>query len=184
MDKKKLFTLSLKFKRHNLQFDFDEASQTITIGKTQKVKRKILQGVLIVLISLPVILSVGLLDIPGRRYLLFVLLLPSIYGISQIIKYVNLANKNKYKKTIGKDSIQIESAEGMKTYDKSQIAKIDIDLKRDEEMEGEGSILIETVTGEKVDLLHLRSKKVSDLKIDFEYLKEFIEESMELKVTT
>ena len=182
MDKKKVFALSLKFKRHNIHFDFDEKSQTITIGKTQKVKRKIIQGIALVIISLPIIIFLAPMNFLARKILIIVLFVPIGYGLSQIFKYVKLANKNKHKKIIGTDSIQIESSGDLKTYKKNQIAKIDIELKRDGDLEGEGSIFMEDENGEKTNLLHLRDKKLSDLKIDLEYLKGFIEDSMGIVV--
>ncbi|MEM9337997.1 MAG: hypothetical protein AAGA66_04660 [Bacteroidota bacterium] len=182
MDKKKIFTLSLKFKRHNVQFDYDEPSQKITIGKTLKVKRKILEGVALIAISIPALIILLPMNFIARKILLILFFAPIGYGLSQIYKYVKLANKNKSKKVIGTDSIQIESSDGLEIFGKDQIAKIDIELKRDKDLEGEGSIFILNKSGEKKTLLHLRDKKLSDLKLDLEYLKDFIKESMGIAV--
>lgn len=173
MDKSKLYTLSLKFQRHNIQFEHKEQSAQVLIGKTAKVKRKIIQGILLVVLSIPLLVFIAPMNYAIRKIIIFVLFMPIAYGISQIYKYVKLAGKNKYRKLIGKSAIHIETAEGMKVYEAEHIDSVEIEYKRDGDMEGEGAIYF-IHRGEKIYLLHLSDKRLADLKADLEYLQDFI----------
>ena len=172
----------MKFKRHNIQFDYDETSKYLAIGKTQKVKRKIVQGVLLIVLSIPVLLIVLSVNFFARKIVLAVLLAPVAVGINEIYKYVKLAKSNKFRKLISSESIKIESATGMLDYPSNTIDHIDIEVKKDaNSLEGEASIYFQTKSDEKIHILSLRSKKASDAKLDLEYLKAFLEEFMNLK---
>lgn len=181
MDKKKLFTLSLKFKRHHLQFEYDEKANYVVIGKTKNVKKKIIQAVLLIAISVPIIVAIASFNIPFKKLLVLVLFAPIAYGLMDIFKYLKLANKNKYRKIITPDSFKIESPEGLKTYHKDMVENIHIEVKRDSDLEGEGALIIELQGGERVHLLSLKDKKTGKLKSDLEYLKVFLEESMAME---
>ncbi len=182
MDKKKLYTLGLKFKRHQLEFDFDESSQFLVMGKAKKVKRKLFIGIALILIGLVITIFITLLQLGfAGRILRYLFLIVIGYGVVESFKQFKLGRANKYRKLISSEAIKIESKEGIKKYLAEDIQKFEYEITRNEEGEGIGSLLFTTNSGEQVQLLKLADKNPQYLDGDFAYLKEFLEETLNTK---
>ncbi len=179
MDQKKLFTLSLKFNRYNTQFDYDQTSGFIVIGKTKNVKKKILLVVVLISIGIPIAL---LLLLFGSKLLFYFLIAPIIYGVIELNKQIKVAKKNKFRKIITPHSFQVESSEGMKEHKTENIENLEIEVTKEaESLAGEASMFFKLKNNEQVQVLSLKGEKTSDIRLDLEYLQSFLEDFMGLQ---
>ncbi len=183
MDKKILYTLDLKFKRHNLNFDFDESSKTLTIGKNQNLKRKYLIGGIIVVTALFLAGLVNRPELPWTNLIKWFFILLSGFGFTIIVNAWKLSQNNKYKKVFSENSIKLVSKNETKEFDKEKLQFIDykLDTKKDQ-VNGKMFALLKN--GKKVDLLTLIEKNRKHLKSDFDYLSEIINQHIGLKTET
>ncbi|MEL6556688.1 MAG: hypothetical protein AAFQ94_00800 [Bacteroidota bacterium] len=179
MDQKKLYTIGLKFQRHQLEFRHDEASGYVIMGKAQKVKRKLFIGISLIIIGLlvAIVISVLQLGFVGRilRYLFLIVV---GYGAVESFKQFKLGRANRFRKLISENAIKIESKEGIKEYSKSDIQSFEYESQRTEEGTGLGTLFLITNSGDKVQLLKLADKKPEYLHDDFTYLKSFLDETI------
>jgi len=181
MDKKKLYTLALKFKRYNIQFEYDEKSKYLTFGKVTKVKRRLIKGLVILCISVFLLAFISLVNIPFlEKVLRYIVIFLSVIGISEIIRYFNYAAANKYKKFITPQYFIINSKDGDNEYDKENINDIIYEIDKKKDRSGQGTIYFELKEGGKIQILTLNDKNHVHLEDDFIYLKEFLEDFMQL----
>jgi len=182
MKKSTISTLTLKFKRHNLNFNYDEEKNIIEIGKTTKVKRKILKGILLILISLIALIFVGLFDFPFRKLVGYLVFIPFAFALAEIWSYLQLAGLNKNRNLIKPNEIIVENKEGTISIKAETIDKIDVYIDKIDAMSGLGALLFHLKNGQKFSLFTLSGKNISHLRQDLEYLKKIIEEHIGIKL--
>jgi len=182
MKKSTLSTLELKFKRHNLNFDYDKEKNIIEIGKTKKVKRKVMKGILLILISLLVLSIVSLFDFPFRKFIGYLVFIPFAVVLADIWNYLKLASLNQHRNLIKPDEIILENKKKKISIKPESINKIDIHIENIDAMSGLGTLVFSLKNGQRIKLFTLSSKKISHLKQDLEYLREVIIEHLKLKL--
>ncbi len=179
MDKKVLYTLGLKFKRHHLIFDYDENSQTLTIGKTKKVMIKYIVGALIILLSFFFAGLINRLDIPMSQVLKIIVLLLGGSGFVMIGNAYKLSKNSKYKKVFSPNSIELLSKNESKKYETQDIQDLTYEINNYKDtFNGKLFILLED--NSKIELLTLIEKNRTHLKSDFEYLIGRIKEQVNI----
>ncbi|KAB8151830.1 hypothetical protein EZY14_016705 [Kordia sp. TARA_039_SRF] len=176
MDKKILYVLSLKFKRHNLAFNFDEQTQALILGKNLKLKRKYLIGTLIIVFTL--IISFILISFGMRLRLL--LILPIILGGYIITNALSLSRNNKFEKIFSTNSIKLVSKEDSIEYKKNDIKKLDYFIYSGETDKVKGRLFLYLKDNTEIELLTLLDKDRKFLKSDFEYLINILNKHLDL----
>ena len=179
MDKKILYTLDLKFKRHNLIFDYDENSQKLTIGKTKKVIVKYIVGILIILLCLFFAGLINRMDIPMNQVLKIIVLLLSGTGFVMIGNAYKLSKNSKYKKVISPNSIELLSKKDSKKYETDNIQDLTYEINKYKDTFN-GKMFISLKDNSKVELLTLIEKNRKHLKSDFEYLSGIIKDHVNI----
>ena len=179
MDKKILYTLDLKFKRHNLIFDYDESSKTLTIGKTKKVVIKYIIGTLIILLCFFFAGLVNRMNIPMNQVLKIIILLLSGTGFVMIGNAYKLSKNSKYKKVFLPNSIELVSKKELKKYEAENIKGLTYEINSHKDTFN-GKLFISLKDESKVELLTLIEKNKNHLKSDFEYLSGIIKEHVKI----
>ncbi|MCF8714471.1 hypothetical protein JM658_06460 [Joostella atrarenae] len=179
MDKKILYTLDLKFKRHNLIFDYDVNAQKLTIGKTKKVIVKYIVGILIILLCFFFAGLINRMDIPMNLFLRIILLLLSGTGFVMIGNAYKLSKNSKYKKVFSPNSIELLSTRESKKYDAENIQDLVYEINKYKDTFN-GKMFILLKDNSKIELLTLIEKNRTHLKSDFEYLRGIIKEHVNI----
>lgn len=179
MDKKILYTLDLKFKRHNLIFDYDVNAQKLTIGKTKKVIVKYIVGILIILLCFFFAGLINRMDIPMNLFLRIILLLLSGTGFVMIGNAYKLSKNSKYKKVFSPNSIELLSTSESKKYDAENIQDLVYEINKYKDTFN-GKMFILLKDNSKIELLTLIEKNRTHLKSDFEYLRGIIKEHVNI----
>jgi len=176
LDKKILYTLGLKFKRHNLVFSFDEQTQALILGKNLKLKRKFLTGALIIVLTL----IIGFILISFGIRLRLLLLLPILFGGYIITNALSLSRNNKFEKIFSKSAIQLVSEEEHMTYEKNDIKRLDYFIYSGETDKVKGRLFLYLKDNTEIELLTLLDKDRKFLKSDFEYLINILNQHLDL----
>ena len=179
MDKKTLYTLDLKFKRHNLIFEYDAKSETLTVGKTKKIITKYIIGSIIILLCFFFAGIINRMEIPMNQLFKIIVLLLSGTGFAMIGKAYKLSKNSKYKKAFSPNSIELISKNESKKYDSENINDLIFEINSSEE-NSNGKLYLSLNDDSKVELLTLVEKNKKLLKSDFEYLRGIIKEHVKI----
>lgn len=180
MDKKILYTLDLKFKRHDLLFEYDENAKVLTIGKTKKIAVKYLIGILIIALCLFLAGLVARIDMPMNNILKFVFLLLSGTGFVMVANAYKLSKNSKFKKVFSPNSIELLSKKESKKYDKENIKDMTYEINNYKDTFN-GNLFITLKDDSKVELLTLIEKNRTHLKSDFDYLSSILKEHVKIE---
>lgn len=173
MDDKILYTLDLKFKRHDLIFHYDENSKTLTIGKTKKVVLKYIIGVAIIVLCLFLAGLANRNDIPMGQVLKIVFILLSGTGLVMIVNAYKLSKNSKYKKEFSPNSIKLLSKNESKIYETENIRDLTYEINKYKDTFN-GKLFVSLKDNSKVEFLTLIEKNRRHLISDFEYLSAII----------
>ena len=168
MDRKILYTLDLKFKRHNLVFEYNEATKTLTIGKTRKLVIKYIIGVLIILFCFFIAFFFSFL--PFQR-LIFLLL--SSVGFVMISNAYKLSQNSKYLKKFSPNSVELSSKYGTTNYDAERINDFTYHIQSYKDSYN-GKLFITSSDDSEIELITLVGKDKKHLHSDFIYLRQIL----------
>ena len=172
MDKKTVYTLSLKLKRHNLLFEFNENNKTLAIGKTKNLKIQYILGALIIV--------AGLLIAILTEMKIFVVL--AGFGVIMIHNAYRLSKNSKYQKIFSQNYVELSSKNDKKRYGKEDINDFEYTIKNIPDKFGQdtfnGKLFLTLKDSSTIELLTLIDKNHTHLKSDFEYLTEALKKHL------
>ena len=176
MDKKDLYTLNLKLKRHKLKFDYDPEKDSIELaGVKADVKTPII-ALLMILLGIAILL-VMIFVIKMRIRIVSGLIAgtPIAAGVVMFGNLIRRRKDNKNRKIITREHIYLSNKKSEITIPTSDIARIAyrVDGSGDSHVSN-GHLFAQLKSGEEVKLLGLMGENIKYLDDDFAYAQRII----------
>ena len=169
MNKKELYILDMKLKRHKIEFKYDRNSNSLIFGKTKNLTIRYIIGILMIILGFYLAGLVLRTDFPLRNLMKYLFLIGGGFGVGIIVNAMKLSKNGKYEKIFSNGYIELKSKKNSVKYSLDSIEKLSYKLDNRREVYF-GKLFLILKDQKEIELLTLTEKNRTYLKSDFEYL--------------
>ena len=180
MNKKELYTLVLKFKRHKIEFRYDKNSNSLIFGRSKNLTFKYIIGILMIILGLYLAGLVMHTDFPPRNLLKYLFLIVAGLGVGIIMHAMTLSKNSKYEKIFGKGYVELKSKKKSEKYLLEDIERLSYTFDNRREVYF-GKLILFLKDKKEIELLTLTGENKKHLKADFDYLTKVLNNQIGLQ---